>query len=178
MALQFVMSTRNVKKLIDNGYLFINERCSDDKIIWKCDQAYKSRCHARLHTFEDEIIKRIGIHNHATSSARVQVSKVINEATNKAVETLEQFQCITTDALCGLPQPVIGQIPQIGRVDRRILKVINVPCFLVRYTASTHTAERHLTDNLAAVSSKYKNIVSYDHPEASPTMEKNTFKQF
>ena len=37
MPLQYVVSTRNKKKLIDNSHLFGKEKTSGEKTIWKCD---------------------------------------------------------------------------------------------------------------------------------------------
>ena len=80
MALQYELSSRKKKKIIDNGDLFVRERTTGEKSIWKCDQVYTTMCWARVHTNQDEITRRIEEHNHAGNDARVKATKIINAA--------------------------------------------------------------------------------------------------
>ena len=92
MPLQYVVSTRNKKKLIDNSHLFVKEKTSGEKTIWKCDQLYTRKCHARVHTNNESIIKRLGEHNDAGDIARVEAAsvEVINVTKEKAITTQER----------------------------------------------------------------------------------------
>ena len=83
MPLQYVVTRRNKKKLIDHSHLFVKEKTSGEKTIWKCDQFYTRKCHARVHTNNESIIKRLGEHNHAGDIARVEAAKVINVTKEK-----------------------------------------------------------------------------------------------
>ena len=53
MALQYVLCSRNKKKLIDNGSLFVRERTTGLNTIWKCDKVYTTKCRARVHTIKN-----------------------------------------------------------------------------------------------------------------------------
>ena len=120
MPLQYVVSTRNKKKLIDNSHLFVKEKQSGEKTIWKCDQFYTRKCHARVHTNDESIIKRLGEHNHAGDIARVEAAKVINETKEKAITTQETTHCIATQAYVGVSQAVAGQLPTPQYLKRNI----------------------------------------------------------
>ena len=87
MPLEFVLSEKTNPKLLDNGHLYIKDKSTPDKIIWKCDKARSLKCHARLHTMNDEIIKRIRDHNHAGDAANVAAAKVINETKDQAANS-------------------------------------------------------------------------------------------
>ena len=113
MNLQYVVSTRNKKKLIDNGYLFVKERASGEKIIWKRDQFYKTKRHARVHTSEVRIVKRLGEYtcSHAGNIARVETAKITNSVKEKAISTQETAHRITNQAYIGISQAVLDQLP-------------------------------------------------------------------
>ena len=120
MALQYVLSSRNKKKLIDNGSLFVRERTTGLNTIWKCDQVYTTKCRARVHTNQESITKRVGEHNHAGNDARVKATKVINAAKEKAISTQETTHSITTQAYIGVSQAVAGQLPTPQQLKRNI----------------------------------------------------------
>lgn len=111
MPLHFVFSTRNKEKLVDNGHLYVKEKVCGEKSIWKCDQFYQMKCHARVHTSEDCILKRLGEHNHAGNIARVEASKVINQIKEKAITCQESTHAIATEAYVGISSAVSGVLP-------------------------------------------------------------------
>ena len=125
MPLQYVVSSRNKKKLIDNSHLFVKERVSGKKTIWKCDQFYKMKCNARVHTSEDCITKRLGEHNHAENIARIEAAKVINFTKEKAISTQETAHVIAAQAYVGVSQAVAGQLPKPQYLKRNIRNARN-----------------------------------------------------
>ena len=122
MPLHYVVSTRNKKKLIDNSHLFVKEKTSGEKTIWKCDQFYTRKCHARVHTNKESIIKRLGEHNHAGDIARVEAAKVINVTKEKAITTQKTTHCIVTQAYVGVSQAVAGQLPTPQNLKRKNIR--------------------------------------------------------
>ena len=74
MALHFVLSEKKKRKLIDSGHLFVKENEKEERVIWKCDKYYKTRCPARIHSKEDSITRRIGEHNHAGNISRFELT--------------------------------------------------------------------------------------------------------
>ncbi|XP_068234292.1 uncharacterized protein [Palaemon carinicauda] len=126
MPLEYVVSTRNKKKLIGNSHLFVKEKTNGEKTIWKCDQSYTKKCHARVHTNNESIIKRLGEHNHAGDIARVGTAKVINITKEKAIKTQETTHCIATQAYVGVSQAVAGQLPISQYLKRNLQNARNV----------------------------------------------------
>lgn len=76
MPLEFVSSVKGKQKLLDNGHMYIKDKNSEGKIIWKCDKSRLLKCHARIHSTNDEIIKRIGEHNHVADAAQTAAAKL------------------------------------------------------------------------------------------------------
>ena len=126
MPLQYVVSMQNKKKLIDNNHLFVKEKTSGKKTIWKCNQFYTRKCHARVHTNNESIIKRLGEHNHAEDIARVEAAKAINITKEKVITTQETTHCIITQAYIGVFQAVAGQLPTPQNLKRNIQNARNV----------------------------------------------------
>lgn len=61
----------------------MKERTSYEKPIWKCDQFYTRKYHAKD---EESITKRVGEYNHAGNIARVDAAKLCASKTNNACE--------------------------------------------------------------------------------------------
>ena len=80
MALEFIVSEKGHRKLLTDGYPFVKDRMSDTKIYWKCDKFAVMKCHARIHTEADRIVRRVGDHNHAADVASVEAAKVVRDA--------------------------------------------------------------------------------------------------
>ena len=148
MPLQYIVSTRNKKKLIDNSHLFVKEKTSGEKNIWKCNQFYTRKCHARVHTNYESTIKRLGEHSHAGDIARVEAAKVINVIKKKAITTQETTHCIVTQAYVGVFQAVAGQLPTPQILKRNIQNARNPVSLLELSTPSkyriTHSNEPFL----------------------------------
>ena len=101
-----------------SGCLYLTDKRIDNKIYWKCDQYKTKNCRARIHTSGDEIIKRVGEHNHADDAALVDVTKVLNKIKEKARETQDETQRTVIDAFASTSQAVIGQMPQTETLKR------------------------------------------------------------
>ena len=43
------------------------------------------KCHARIHTEADRLVKCVGDHNHATDAASVEAAKVFRDARERAM---------------------------------------------------------------------------------------------
>ena len=120
MTLEFVSSEKGKQKLVDSGHLYVMDRRCGEKMYWKCDQNQKCKCRARAHTMNNEVIKRIGEHNHAGNSARVEVTKVVNGIKVKAISTQNNPQQIVADAFFGLSRVAAGQMPSLETLKKNI----------------------------------------------------------
>ena len=126
MALEYVNSEKGKPKLVDSGHLFIRDRSTETKVLWKCDKSRKQTCRARLHTEGDNIIHRIGDHNHAADIAAVQASRVVNAVKDRAASTQESGHQIVTQAFANTSVSVAGKLPSqncLKRTLRRVRKV-------------------------------------------------------
>jgi len=45
------------------------------------------KCHARIHTEADRIVRRVGDHNHAADAASVEVAKDVRDAQSFAIHS-------------------------------------------------------------------------------------------
>lgn len=56
--LKFVWSQKGKCQLAHDGYFYVREKRVHDKIYWRCvDYTSKKRCHARIHTLGDQIVR-------------------------------------------------------------------------------------------------------------------------
>jgi hypothetical protein len=70
MALEFLVSEKGRRKLLVDGHVYVKDKAVNTKIYWKCDKFALMKCHARVHTEGDRILKHIGEHNHAALTLR------------------------------------------------------------------------------------------------------------
>jgi len=68
MVLEFIFSEKGNRKLLFDGYVYVKDRLVS-KTYWKCENFASCKCHARVHTEADSVVKHIGDHNHAPDVA-------------------------------------------------------------------------------------------------------------
>src|SRR5690349_3986394 len=90
MPLEYISRIRDHLKLCSSGCLYIKDKCNENGIIfWICDESKKFRCPALVHTTNEQIVKRIGEHNHAGDAAGIQAKKTVEEMKRAAATTQE-----------------------------------------------------------------------------------------
>lgn len=112
MALEFTVTEKGNRKLIVNGYMFVKDRVTDTKIYWKCEKFAVMKCHARVHTEADRVVKHVGEHNHAADVASVEAAKVVRDATDRALTSQDSGHQIVAQASVGISAAVAAKLPQ------------------------------------------------------------------
>ena len=84
-----------MRKLVDNGYVYIRDKCNGETTFWKCEYARSQKCHGRIHTIGDSILKRVGEHNHSGDACRAEVLDIMHNVIEIAVTTggIAQYCC-------------------------------------------------------------------------------------
>ena len=70
---RLIKSSRGGFKLTEGGYIYDKQRVCGEITHWQCEK--KSECKARLHTKEDQIVRRTNEHLHGPTTQRSAVSK-------------------------------------------------------------------------------------------------------
>lgn len=123
MPLQYVNSEKGKPKLINDGHLFVKDKISDEKIIWKCEKFFTLKCRARCHTKNDIIVLKLGNHNHTADAACVAVAKVLNSIKDRARSTLDGPHRILAESSIGLTSAVAAQMPAAKTLKRTINRI-------------------------------------------------------
>lgn len=88
--LKFVWSQKGKCQLAQDGYFYVREKVVHDKVYWRCvDYTSKKRCHARIHTSGDQIVRNTP-HCHDPCQTKNIVYVGIDDSDQKQV-------AITTD---------------------------------------------------------------------------------
>ncbi|CAI6358287.1 unnamed protein product [Macrosiphum euphorbiae] len=74
MAFEMLKTERGKSMLSFNGYIFVKEKESYVKSIWKCNQYFKNKCRGRVHLSDRKILKSTD-HNHVPNSTDTNVKK-------------------------------------------------------------------------------------------------------
>lgn len=87
MALEYVLSQKNKKMLIYDGFLHIKEREHENKVYWKCSECKKINCKGRIHVVDDKVITFTEHNNHAPNAAKIEAKKFISTLKENALQT-------------------------------------------------------------------------------------------
>ena len=72
ISFRIVKSSKGNEKLSHDGYLYIFHR-GTEKREWRCDVR---GCEARMHTVDENIVKKSGEHSHSKEHGKAEVAKV------------------------------------------------------------------------------------------------------
>ncbi|GAB0098461.1 hypothetical protein DMENIID0001_141990 [Sergentomyia squamirostris] len=70
--LNFVKSQMGTDMLVDEGYVYCKNKVLNGKTFWKCTLYKSSSCRGRVHTFNSEVVKRVGTHTHDPNEVEVR----------------------------------------------------------------------------------------------------------
>lgn len=86
--LKFVWSQKGKCQLAQDGYFYVREKLVHDKVYWRCvDYTSKKRCHARIHTVADQIVRNTP-HSHAPCQTKNIIYVGIDGSDQKPVATM------------------------------------------------------------------------------------------
>ena len=84
---RIVKSSKSNEKLSHDGYLYIFHR-GTEKREWRCDVR---GCKARMHTFDENIIKKSGEHSHSQEHGKAEVAIVKERIKKRGRETNDKL---------------------------------------------------------------------------------------
>lgn len=93
--------------------------------MWKCDFFQKANCHARLHTTNHKIVKRVNVHTHQPDFGRCEAAVILAVAKTRAKESEDAAQEIANEAYTNLSPDVIGKLPKLDSIKRAVRKIRN-----------------------------------------------------
>lgn len=115
---RYIKSSHDKKKIVYNNYIYLKDKNSNDKVIFKCEKFYKFKCRARLHIQDDEIVKEAGDHNHNISN--IKANDILNTIKNKAVTTRDSPSTIICISSIGASFQTSADLPSITLLKKTI----------------------------------------------------------
>ena len=120
--MDYVRSNKGGMKLLFHNNLYVKKKVlSSGAVCWECDQRRnKFACKAKLHVFDDQVIKQVNDHTHVASRAVVESSKVRQEMRKHARETEETPQQIICQSVALLSEQAAVAMPDLPRTNNAV----------------------------------------------------------
>lgn len=85
------------------GFLYVKDRTTSDKIYWRCIKYKSHHCHARLHTCLESatILKQPSDHNCKLDATEHQIRQFSQQVAARALNTQETPDVIVTNCYKG-----------------------------------------------------------------------------
>ncbi|CAF2047910.1 unnamed protein product [Rotaria magnacalcarata] len=105
-----------------DGFSYVRDRITSDKIYWRCIKYKSDHCHARLHTCLESktILKHTGDHICKFDATENQVRQFSQQVTGRALNTQEDPDVIVTNCYKKLSDPSLARLPVRDNIKRRI----------------------------------------------------------
>ena len=126
MSIEFIKSEKGKDLLVYESFVYRNERTTEAKTIWKCEEYDKiGNCKARIHLSLDNqrILKQIGEHNHVPEKAKIEARKILRKIKEVAISTQTETNNIIAQASVNVTQSTIAQLPSPIRIKRTIQRI-------------------------------------------------------
>lgn len=163
--MEYSISEKGRKRLINEGYMFYKDKSYSGKTIWKCIDFEKKKCSARLHTNDDAIVKTINQHNHSADAAFVEAQDfvyVMKEQGKRSFDSPHQIVATTSTII---PSQVAPKLPSVISMKQSIRRArLNANC--TPKLAPKSAKELTLPESYK-LTTKKENFVLYDNGEGS-----------
>ncbi|CAM4810174.1 unnamed protein product [Rotaria magnacalcarata] len=105
-----------------DGFSYVRDRITSDKIYWRCIKYKSDHCHARLHTCLESktILKHPSDHICKFDATENQVRQFSQQVTGRALNTQENPDVIVTNCYKELSDPSLARLPVRDNIKRRI----------------------------------------------------------
>lgn len=138
-SVEFITTTKGRPLIVLDGLLYIQDRQTDTKTYWRCENHKTFNCHFRIHTCNEsvtkthvKILKQHG--NHAASCKKdlikLSLRRFHEDIADRAKNTQETTDIVLTQCISKLPDSARIRLPPLDHVKRTILqhrKKINLP---------------------------------------------------
>ncbi|CAF4467107.1 unnamed protein product, partial [Didymodactylos carnosus] len=115
--------------MILDGYSYIQDRQTDEKTYWRCENHKTFNCHYRIHTCNSTnsqthvtIINRNGNHTTSCNSDPIKIllRKFHENVVDRAKNTQESTDTVLSQCISNLPDPARVRLPPLDHVKRTI----------------------------------------------------------
>ena len=125
MAGNHIVSQRGKPKFVSNGYIYLFDELSADKVtkFYRCER--RDCCKARIHVRNEEVIRCINEHSHEAAPAKIEKDIVISRIKEQSAKTVEGTSRVVNECIENLSQACQGAMPNhkaLKKMIRRIRK--------------------------------------------------------
>lgn len=123
MPLKFILSRRNKRCLIHDGFIYNQQKINKNSIQWRCERYDNTRCPGRAWTTSDkrtgDLIKTSD-HHHPGDSAVVEVKKTLSKLVKKAQKSELKTKTVVSKAVANISDEASALLPCIPVMKRRV----------------------------------------------------------
>jgi len=118
------METIKGKPIFEHqGYLYIINKESGDKIIWCCRNYRHGQCRGRLHTINGQVIQLVGTHNHEPIHSLGEVAEARTQMVHLAKKTINTTHDIVATGVSKLSDHGIASLPNLQNLKRTVQRI-------------------------------------------------------
>ncbi|CAF3516011.1 unnamed protein product, partial [Rotaria sp. Silwood2] len=124
MAIISTFGTTKRKPLLDyNGFSYVKDRSTTEKIYWRCSRYSTQHCRSRLHTciVTNNIVKPPTEHSCTFDGTTLELRKFHQQLIDRAKNTQEPPDIVITNL--GMSDQAVSRLPIRDNVKRRIRKI-------------------------------------------------------
>lgn len=119
----FILSSKNKRKLSLNGFLYVKDKEIREKTYWRCQNFITTHCKSRVTTVNDIVEKQLGEHNHAGNSAKVSAEQILEKVRDDAQNTRDSAHYIISTASVRIDNSVSALLPSVDSMKRTIRNI-------------------------------------------------------
>lgn len=116
---RYIQSSHQKPKLAFQNHIYLKDKCSDGKVLFKCKKFLKFKCRC-VHVLNEVIVKIVGDHNHSTTSETLKCNDIINKIKTKAVNSNDTPTQIISTSTTGVSFSTSAQLPSITLLKKSI----------------------------------------------------------
>ncbi|CAF2870226.1 unnamed protein product [Rotaria sp. Silwood2] len=105
------------------GYLYVINKESSNKVIWCCRNYRHKQCRGRLHTINDLVVQTVGEHNHEPIHSAGEAIAARTKMNDAAKQTGHTTHDIVADGVSTLSNHAIATLPNLQNIKRTVQRV-------------------------------------------------------
>ncbi|CAF1103796.1 unnamed protein product [Rotaria sp. Silwood1] len=118
------METIKGKPIFEHqGYLYIFNKESSNKVIWCCRNYRHNNCRGRLHTINDQVVQTVGEHNHEPNHSSGEIIEARTKMTYAAKQTVNTTHDIVADGVSKLSDHAVASLPNLKNIKRTVRRI-------------------------------------------------------
>lgn len=120
----YMMETTKGKPIYEHqGYLYIINKESGDKVIWCCRNYRHGQCRGRLHTINGQVTQLVGDHNHEPIHSAGEVIEARTQTAHAAKQTVNTTHDIVATGVSQLSDHAITSLPNLQNLKRTVQRI-------------------------------------------------------